>query len=82
MQKIITECKLECTLKPLFSSTLENRIDKAVRQKQSEELERGLALLLSSNINPLKTEFFLNNIKIQFVPHRKHITSLLQRPTS
>jgi hypothetical protein len=29
--------------------------------------------------NPLNTEFLLH--KIQFVPHKKHSTSPLQRPT-
>jgi hypothetical protein len=28
-----------------------------------------------SCLNPLKTEFLLNNIKIQFVPHRKQYAS-------
>jgi hypothetical protein len=28
-----------------------------------------------------KTEFLQNNINIQFIPHRKHITSPLQSPT-
>jgi hypothetical protein len=31
--------------------------------------------------NPLKTAFPLNNVRIQFLPHRKHITSPLQSPT-
>jgi hypothetical protein len=32
-------------------------------------------------INLLKRELFLDNIKIQFVPHRKHITTPLQIST-
>jgi hypothetical protein len=32
-------------------------------------------------INPLRTEFLVNNIKIQFVSHRKYITSSLQSST-
>jgi hypothetical protein len=38
-------------------------------------------LLFLSSFNPLKTEFLLNNIKIQSIPHRKHITSPLQSPS-
>jgi hypothetical protein len=32
-------------------------------------------------INTLKTAFLLNNIYIQFLPHRKHIKYPLQSPT-
>lgn len=37
---------------------------------------------LQCSFNPLKNKILLNNIyKFQFVPHRKRITSPLQRPT-
>jgi hypothetical protein len=42
----------------------------------------GIDLGDKNRLNPLKTEFILHSIyRIQFVPHRKQVTSPLQSPT-
>jgi hypothetical protein len=54
-----------------------------VNTEKAEQLLKEDRRLSPSKLlsNPLKTEFLLNNIKTQFVPHRKHITFPLRSPT-